>query len=62
MTAQDLLVTLRERNVTLIPHADGTLHCKASRRTLTPELLADIRHHKAELYALIEAEAQCIVM
>lgn len=62
MTAQDLLKTLHERNVTLIPHADGVLHYKGSKRTLTPELLADIRQHKAGLYALVEAEAQRVVM
>jgi hypothetical protein len=62
MTAEDLLVTLRGQHVTLIPHADGTLHCKASRRILTPEQLAAIRQYKAELYALVEAEAQPVAI
>jgi hypothetical protein len=55
MTAPALFQQLHVLGVTLVPHPDGTLHCRTPRGVLTPELADRIREHKAELHALVEA-------
>jgi len=54
MTALALFRQLHALGVVLKPNPDGTLHYKAPKGTLTPELLDALRQHKAELYDLLE--------
>jgi hypothetical protein len=55
MTAPALLQQLHDMGVILVPHPDGTLHCRAPQGILTPDVLAAMRQHKAELHGLVEA-------
>ena len=53
MTALDLLQQLHKRGVILTPSPDGTVCCRAPKGVLTPELLHEMRQHKAALLALL---------
>jgi len=55
MTAITLLQKLHNLDIILVPHPDGTLHCRAPRGVLTPELADRMREHKAELHGMVEA-------
>ena len=55
MTALDLLQQLHKSGAALTPHPDGTVHCRAPKGVLTLELVNEMRQHKAELHALVEA-------
>jgi hypothetical protein len=55
MTALELLQQVHDLGMVLTPYPDGTLHYKAPKGTMTPELLAGLRQHKEELHGLVEA-------
>jgi hypothetical protein len=54
MTAYDLWQHLCTLGVRVTPAPDGTLHCRAKKGTLTPELVEAIRQCKPQLHALVE--------
>jgi hypothetical protein len=54
MTALDLFQQLHALGVSLTPHPDGTLHCRAPKGVLTPALVAMMRENKPELHGLVE--------
>ena len=56
MIATEVLAELRHRGVELFV-ADGVLRYRAPRGVLTPELLATLSAHKAELLAMLAAPA-----
>jgi hypothetical protein len=55
MTTRTLLQQLHDLGVILVPHPDGTLHCRGPKGVLTPALVERMREHKAELHGLVEA-------
>jgi hypothetical protein len=50
-----LFQQLHTLGVVLTPYPDGTLHYKAPKGVLTPELLGALRQRKAALCGLVEA-------
>jgi hypothetical protein len=57
MTLLTLAQQVRTLGVVLTPYPDGTLHYKASKGALTPELLDAMRQHKAALLAWLTQPA-----
>ena len=59
MTALDLLQQLDALGVSLTPHPDGTLRCRAPKGTLTPALVDSMRQHRQQLHDLVQEGGDC---
>jgi hypothetical protein len=55
MRLADLVPQLQALAVTLTPHPDGSIRCRAAKGVLSSEVLAAMRQHKVALHGLIEA-------